>query len=200
MVKSSSLVFVLLFAFMFRLELFSLRLVGVIVLICIGVLLMVATETQFVFGGFILSLSASALAGLRWSLTHLLLKHKKLGLDNPVATIFWLSPIMGLSLAVVSASIDRWSDLHGSRFFDSFGTTLKTCALLTLPGVLAFCMILSEYLYVISSICTETRPEVFVASYCARELSRCLSQESLRKSQLSLWQHGSSATNSHLSI
>ena len=146
MIKSSSLVFVLLFAFIFRLEIFSVRLIGVILLICLGVLLMVATETQFELGGFILCLSGSALAGLRWSLTQLLLKNKKIGLENPVSTIFWLSPIMGATLAIVSATIDRWSDLIGSRFFENTAATLKTCFLLTVPGVLAFCMILSEYL------------------------------------------------------
>ncbi|KAJ3532711.1 hypothetical protein NM688_g7383 [Phlebia brevispora] len=149
MIKSSSLVFVLLFAFLFRLEIFSWRLIGVIVLICCGVLLMVATETQFVFGGFLLCLSGSALAGLRWSLTQLLLKNKKLGLDHPVATIFWLSPIMGVTLAVVSAILDRWSELAGSRFFASAGATFRTCFYLLIPGVLAFCMTLSEYFIIL---------------------------------------------------
>ncbi|KIP08495.1 hypothetical protein PHLGIDRAFT_104289 [Phlebiopsis gigantea 11061_1 CR5-6] len=144
MVKSSSLIFVLIFAFIFRLEVFSLRLIGVITLIFSGVLLMVATETHFVLSGFLLVLSGSALGGLRWALTQVLLKDKKLGLDNPVATIFWLSPIMGVTLSVVSLILDRWSELVGSRFFDSFGSTLRTCFLLTVPGVLAFCMILSE--------------------------------------------------------
>ncbi|THG96174.1 hypothetical protein EW026_g5607 [Hermanssonia centrifuga] len=87
----------------------------------------------------------SALGGLRWSLTQLLIKDKKMGLDNPVSTIFWLSPIMGLSVAIISAVLDRWSELVGSRFFDSAGASFKTCFLLTIPGALAFCMILSEY-------------------------------------------------------
>ncbi len=145
--------FVLLFAFIFRLEVFSLRLIGVITLIVIGVLLMVATETHFVLPGFLLVLSGSALGGLRWSLTQLLIKDKKMGLDNPVSTIFWLSPIMGLSVAIISAVLDRWSELVGSRFFDSAGASFKTCFLLTIPGALAFCMILSEYSYVPTAIC-----------------------------------------------
>lgn len=144
MVKSSSLIFVLLFAFMFRLEVFSVRLIGVITLIFAGVLLMVATETHFVLGGFLLVLFGSAMGGLRWALTQVLLKDKKLGMDNPAATIFWLSPIMGVTLTVVSLILDRWSDLIGSQFFDSPGSTLRTCFFLTIPGVLAFCMILSE--------------------------------------------------------
>lgn len=129
---------------MFRLEMFSLRLIGVIALIVLGVLLMVATETHFVLSGFLLVLSGSALGGLRWALTQVLLKNKKLGMDNPAATIFWLSPIMGLTLTVVSLVLDHWFDLAGSRYFDSFGSTLRTCLFLTVPGVLAFCMILSE--------------------------------------------------------
>lgn len=144
MVKSSSLIFVLLFAFLFRLEVFSLRLVGVITLIVAGVLLMVATETHFVLAGFLLVLGGSALGGLRWALTQVLLKDKKLGMDNPAATIFWLSPVMGAILTIVSLVRDRWSDLIGSPFFDSLGSTLRTCLFLTVPGVLAFCMILSE--------------------------------------------------------
>lgn len=145
MVKSSSLVFVLLFAFLFRLEVFSVRLIGVIALIVCGVLLMVATETHFVLTGFLLVLSGSALGGLRWSLTQLLLKNKNMGLDNPAATLFWLAPIMGVTLAVVSFFTDHWSDLLGSPFFAGAGTTAKTCFFLTAPGILAFFMVMSEY-------------------------------------------------------
>lgn len=148
MCKSSSLVFVLGFAFLFRLETFSIRLIGVIFLIFTGVLLMVATETHFVLGGFILVLSASALGGLRWSLTQLLMRDKRSGMNHPVATIFWLAPIMGLTIAIVSVSIESWSELWGSRFFDGTGATLRTIGLLVLPGIIAFTMVLSEYQYV----------------------------------------------------
>jgi solute carrier family 35 protein C2 len=145
MCKSSSLVFVLSFAFFFRLETFSLRLVGVILLISIGVLLMVATETHFVLGGFILVISASALGGLRWSLTQMLMRDKRAGLNHPVATIFWLAPIMGLTMAIVSVFLESWSELPGSRFLDSPGAILKTAGLLIFPGVIAFSMVLTEY-------------------------------------------------------
>ena len=145
MCKSSSLVFVLAFAFLFHLETFSIRLIGVILIISMGVLLMVATETHFVLGGFILVLSASALGGLRWSLTQLLMRNKRSGMNHPVATIFWLTPIMGLTIAIVSVSIESWSELWGSRFFDGTGATLRTIGLLILPGIIAFSMVLSEY-------------------------------------------------------
>ena len=144
MCKSSSLIFVLLFAFLFRLEKFSWRLIGVITLIFSGVLLMVATETHFILHGFLLVITASALGGLRWGLAQLLLQNKTLGLDNPAATIFWLSPSMAVTLAIISLVIEGWSAVFSSDFFSSsqiFGTLLY----LTAPGVLAFCMVMSEF-------------------------------------------------------
>jgi solute carrier family 35, member C2 len=145
MCKSSSLIFVLLFAFLFRLEVFSLRLVGVILLIFSGVLLMVATETHFILSGFFLVLSASASGGLRWSLTQLLLKNRKVGLDNPAATIFWLAPVMGVSLGVVSMIVEGWGVILGSKFFADFWTTMVTAVCLTAPGLIAFGMVMSEF-------------------------------------------------------
>ncbi|KAI0295874.1 triose-phosphate transporter family-domain-containing protein [Multifurca ochricompacta] len=133
MCKSSSLVFVLAFAFFFRLETFSFRLIAVILLISAGVLLMVATETHFVLGGFILVLSASALGGLRWSLTQLLMGDKRSGMNHPAATVFC------------------WGELWGSRFLDGPAATLRTVGLLIFPGVIAFSMVLSEY-YIIQRV------------------------------------------------
>lgn len=145
MCKSSSLIFVLFFAFIFKLEVFSWRLIGVIFLIFSGVVLMVATETHFLLEGLILVLSASALGGLRWTLTQVLLKNKKMGLDNPAATIFWLSPAMGAVLAVVSVTVEHWRSLFGSDFFRGLLKTSETVFYLTAPGILAFCMVLSEF-------------------------------------------------------
>lgn len=144
MCKSSSLIFVLAFAFLFRLETFSFRLIAVMLLIFSGVLLMVATETSFVLGGFILVISASVMSGLRWSLTHLLLKNKQIGLDNPAATLFWLSPTMGLTLVVISILFESWSPIFRD-FYGSFWDAIRTTLYLIFPGVVAFCMVLSEF-------------------------------------------------------
>jgi len=65
-------------------------------------------------------------------------------MSNPVATIFWLSPIQAAALLVLSALTDDWREMFGSRFFDGLGATLHTSFFLVSPGVLAFCMILSE--------------------------------------------------------
>lgn len=145
MCKSSSLIFVLIFAFLFRLEVFSWRLVAVIFLIFSGVVLMVATEAHFVLEGLILVLSASALGGLRWSLTQVLLETKKMGFDNPAATIFWLAPSMVITLAITSGILENWPSIFRSEFFRGALVSLETLFYLTAPGVLAFCMVLSEF-------------------------------------------------------
>lgn len=106
---------------------------------------MVATEAEFVLQGLILVLGASALGGLRWSLTQVLLKSKNLGLDNPAATIFWLAPSMGVTLGIVSIATEDWPHLFQTRFFQDKGHVWETIVFMLAPGAIAFCMILSEF-------------------------------------------------------
>ncbi|KAG9023940.1 Triose-phosphate Transporter [Tulasnella sp. JGI-2019a] len=210
MCKSSSLIFVLTFAFIFRLERFSLRLVSVILLITVGVLMMVlstdvsghgptppavedpvdssikSTATAIVARslpyavallpraipakfktpaaiGVILVLSASALGGLRWALTQVLLsgaghhhptktrhnrEHRKtMGLNHPAATIFYLTPTMFFSLLIVAYFLEGPfpRTLSESGFFDSFEGSVRTVSYVLFPGALAFAMVMSEY-------------------------------------------------------
>lgn len=145
MCKSSSLIFVLFFAFLFHLEVFSLRLIGVITLIVAGVVLMVATETHFELVGFLLVEFGSALAGLRWALTQLLLRSRKMGFDNPAATLFWLTPVMGLTLAILTLIVDGPHKVFANKFFENGPEFLRTSFFLISPGIIAFCMVLSEF-------------------------------------------------------
>lgn len=205
MCKSSSLIFVLTFAFLFRLEKFSWRLVGVILLITAGVLLMVLStdvsgsapstpptppvddgisdklllvrsmvEASLPRGlpehlktpmavGVMLVMAASAFGGLRWALTQVLLtghghgaptqrqkpavERRTMGLNNPAATIFWLSPTMFFTLFTVAMWVEGPfpKALTDSGFFDTFGGSIRTIGFILLPGVIAFCMVMSEY-------------------------------------------------------
>ncbi|WCJ25081.1 Nucleotide/sugar transporter family protein [Euphorbia peplus] len=74
MCKSAAPIFLLLFAFAFRLESPSINLLGIIVIISIGVLLTVAKETQFDFLGFVFVMLAAVMSGFRWSMTQILLQ------------------------------------------------------------------------------------------------------------------------------
>jgi len=151
MIKNSSLIFVLIFAFLFRLEPFSIRLIGVIFLILVGVVLMVATETSFSLAGFLLVISASACGGLRWSLTQLLLRKDRkhdMGLGTPIAALFWMSPVMAITLAGLSMVVEGWIHVFKSRFFDGIAPSLTTILHILMAGTLAFCMVTTE-LYIV---------------------------------------------------
>jgi solute carrier family 35 protein C2 len=149
MCKSSSLGFVLIFAFFFKLEKPTWRLVGIIALITLGVVLMVSGETQFSLIGMIEVLSASCMSGLRWALTQKLLDKEAMGLNNPFATLFWLCPIMALTLASCSLIIEGPFQVFASdKFWGGVGATLRTAMLICAPGGLAFLMTTTEFAYV----------------------------------------------------
>ncbi|KAI1628831.1 triose-phosphate transporter family-domain-containing protein [Exophiala viscosa] len=145
MCKSSVLIFVLAFAFIFRLEKLSLKLILIILTMTIGVLMMVAGETSFHALGFALAISASFFSGFRWGLTQiLLLRHP--ATSNPFATLFFLSPIMFVTLMTIACiSETPAAVVTGIEMLISSQGLLKALLLLFIPGCLAFCMIASEF-------------------------------------------------------
>ncbi|SNX86675.1 related to YMD8 - putative nucleotide sugar transporter [Melanopsichium pennsylvanicum] len=147
MCKSSNLAFVLFFAFLFGLEVIRWSLIGIIALITVGVVMMVAAETKFVLVGAVQVLSASALGGLRWALTQMLLDRDEMGMSNPIATIFWLAPVMGVALISLSAIFESWHTIFGSKsgYFDTLPHSMKTIGLIGAPGMLAFGMNMAEF-------------------------------------------------------
>ncbi|KAJ0112203.1 hypothetical protein Patl1_02580 [Pistacia atlantica] len=74
MCKSAAPIFLILFAFAFRLESPSFKLLGIIVVISVGILLTVAKETDFEFWGFIFVMLAAVMSGFRWCMTQILLQ------------------------------------------------------------------------------------------------------------------------------
>lgn len=145
MCKSSVLIFVLTFAFLFRLETPSLRLILIILTMTLGVLMMVAGETAFHALGFTLAISASFFSGFRWALTQiLLLRHP--ATSNPFATLFFLAPIMFVTLLTIACfSETPTAVITGVQLLISSHGIATALALLIVPGCLAFCMIASEF-------------------------------------------------------
>ncbi|KAL0443791.1 UNVERIFIED_CONTAM: putative sugar phosphate/phosphate translocator [Sesamum latifolium] len=74
MCKSAAPIFLLLFAFAFRLESPSVKLLGIILVISVGILLTVAKETEFEFWGFLFVMLAAVMSGFRWTMTQILLQ------------------------------------------------------------------------------------------------------------------------------
>lgn len=145
MCKSSVLIFVLTFAFLFRLEKPSVKLILIILTMTLGVLMMVAGETAFHALGFALAMSASFFSGFRWAVTQiLLLRHPATG--NPFATLFFLAPIMFVTLFTIACFSEGPSAvMTGIQILVSTHGISKALGLLIVPGFLAFCMIASEF-------------------------------------------------------
>ncbi|EYE95102.1 putative nucleotide-sugar transporter [Aspergillus ruber CBS 135680] len=145
MCKSSALAFVLLFAFIFRLETLSVKLIIIIAAMTVGVVMMVAGETAFNAVGFALVIASAFFSGFRWGLTQiLLLRHP--ATSNPFSTLFFLTPVMFISLIVISLAVERPAEIaNGFQALAAAHGTGFGLVLLIFPGVLAFCMISSEF-------------------------------------------------------
>eukprot|EP00249_Psilotum_nudum_P010566 c22617_g1_i2 orf=556-2184(-) len=148
MCKSAAPVFLLLFAFLFKLEAPSFKLLGIIAIISVGILLTVTKETQFNLGGFILVMLAAVMSGFRWTVMQILLQNEEYGLSNPFAAMQYLTPIMAIVTGMCSIATEPWRKLGQTHYFDSplhiFGSSL----LMLLGGSLAFFMVLAEYLLI----------------------------------------------------
>jgi solute carrier family 35 protein C2 len=145
MCKSSSLAFVLIFAFLFRLETPTWRLVTIIATMTLGVILMVFGEVEFKLGGFILVISAAFFSGFRWGLTQILLLRNP-ATSNPFSSIFFLSPIMFVTILALAIPVEGFGPLYDGFMVlvDEFGALLAPLFLL-FPGCIAFLMTASEF-------------------------------------------------------
>ncbi|KAG5935517.1 hypothetical protein E4U53_000418 [Claviceps sorghi] len=145
MCKSSSLAFVLLFAFIFRLETPTWRLVAIITVMTLGVILMVFGEIEFKAGGFVLVISAAFFSGLRWSLTQILLLRNP-ATSNPFSSILFLSPVMFVLLLALAIPVEGLSPLwEGLKLLVAAWGPIWTPLFLLFPGCMAFLMIASEF-------------------------------------------------------
>ncbi|XP_062233591.1 probable sugar phosphate/phosphate translocator At1g06470 isoform X1 [Phragmites australis] len=148
MCKSASPIFLLLFAFAFRLESPSIKLLGILVVISIGVLLTVAKETEFDFWGFIFVTLAAVMSGFRWSMTQILLQKDTYGLKNPITLMSHVTPVMAIATLVLSLLLDPWNNFQKNAYFDNPWHVMRSCLLMLIGGALAFFMVLTEYILV----------------------------------------------------
>ncbi|CAL3973224.1 unnamed protein product [Diplocarpon coronariae] len=145
MCKSSSLAFVLLFAFLFHLEVPSLRLVLIILTMTLGVIMMVFGEVSFSPLGFTLVITAAFFSGFRWALTQILLLRNP-ATSNPFSSIFYLAPIMFCSLLLIAIPVEGFPALvEGFHILIDKKGLLLGPLLLLFPGCIAFLMTASEF-------------------------------------------------------
>ncbi|KAK3064081.1 hypothetical protein LTR53_018633, partial [Teratosphaeriaceae sp. CCFEE 6253] len=145
MCKSSVLAFVLVFAFIFKLEKPTWKLCAIIFVMTTGVVMMVAGETAFNALGFVLVMTASFCSGFRWSLTQILLLRNP-ATSNPFSSIFFVSPVMFVALFVLAVPIEGVAQvIEGLHILGAAkGWALGTVIML-FPGCLAFLMVAAEF-------------------------------------------------------
>ncbi|SCU94301.1 LADA_0G07756g1_1 [Lachancea dasiensis] len=162
-VKSSSIAFVLLFGCIFKTETFHWRLLAIVLVMFVGVVLMIfrpeSTEStqndDAALLGVLLVLGSSALSGLRWVYTQLILRHGDNATpskqNGPIETIYQLAPVMGITLFTTSLLLeDPFPGVFHSHLFQmndhtSALSVFRGILLLGIPGFLVFLMTLCEF-------------------------------------------------------
>lgn len=139
MIKSSTPVWVLMFSFLFGFEKPRINLIAVISFIVFGVWLTIDGEPKFDTKGFILVLAAAIASGLRWNMTQFLMKSSKSNKDNsPLATMYHLSPIMFITMLLLSLIIEKPFHQQPSSiyYFDSLSKSFMSLLIMSFGGVL----------------------------------------------------------------
>ena len=132
MVKASTPIFVLGWAYLFGIERITWSLIGVISVIAIGEFLTVVGEVEFVLKGFFLCLSASLLSGARWTLVQLKLQTMDNPIKTTIGTMRLLAPSMFWTMIITSMLIEHpWKTL----FVSTNQAILSTTADSAIAGV-----------------------------------------------------------------
>ncbi|KAK9866313.1 hypothetical protein WJX84_011708 [Apatococcus fuscideae] len=168
MCKSTTPVFLLICAFIWGIERPSWNLAVVVAIICTGLIMLVAGETQFNLIGFMLVMSASMLSGLRWTITQVLLQgtdaHGKSG--GPLEVLLQLTPVMALTAGACSLATEQlWYTLPRSPYFASPSHLLVTGLVILFGGAIAFLMVWTEF-----TVIAETSALTFMVAGTFKEI------------------------------
>lgn len=143
--KGGAPIFTMFWGLLFRVETFSFNLLLSLLTIAFGIALASLGEGHsFSLTGFILQLLSTALGGLRWAMTHVLLKGADSDAMPPLTATLYTSPTTALCVlpfAVGLEAVPAWDRISG---FDAaeFRTVLLT---MLLVASLVFFLLISEY-------------------------------------------------------
>lgn len=154
MVKSSTPVFVLGWAYLFNIERITLPLIGVILIIAAGEFLTVYGEVKFDKWGFTLCLIASVLSGLRWTVLQRTLQKLEPPLESTILTMKILAPSMTFTMLLFSLIVERpWATIFQSQdeAKDEAKELMLVFGLGLLGGTIAIFMILCEFYLILKA-------------------------------------------------
>lgn len=143
--KGGAPVFTMMWGLLLGIESFSANVCLSLVTIAMGIALAAFGEgNTFVVAGFILQLLATALGGLRWAMTHVLLKGSRDHRMSPLTATLYTSPttalcVLPFALAFEGVTVkDKMGQLGDNEFWIIFGTMMFV-------GTLVFILLISEY-------------------------------------------------------
>lgn len=151
--KTTSVLWLLGFAILLRLEKLDFTLVLIVVMIASGLFMFVYHYTEFHLFGFLIVLTAAVLSGVRWTFSQTVMQRSQLGLENPVDFMYHIQPVMLITLVPFLGALEGWelaASEEGFRFHDLSQIT-RFAGLIAVGGAVAFVMELFEFLIVFKS-------------------------------------------------
>ncbi|GFS05822.1 solute carrier family 35 member C2 [Elysia marginata] len=148
MSKTTAVIFILFFSIIFKLEKFRWSLVVVVLFIFSGLFMFTYHSTQFNLEGFILVMSASVLAGMRWTLAQVVMQKNELGLQNPIDMMYHIQPWMILALLPLSTGLELQAISTTKLYFrfSDWSVLMPSIGMILLGGALGFMLEFSEFL------------------------------------------------------
>lgn len=148
MTKSTTIVFILIFAILLGLEKKSWSLLMIVVMISGGLCMFTFKSTQFNALGFSFLLFASLSSGIRWSFAQLVMQKSKIGLHNPVDMVFHMQPWMILAILPFALCFEGPRLLDGYQLLGGVDSSViySMWIKISVGAFIAFAMELSEFL------------------------------------------------------
>uniref|UniRef100_A0A182PP50 Sugar phosphate transporter domain-containing protein n=1 Tax=Anopheles epiroticus TaxID=199890 RepID=A0A182PP50_9DIPT len=148
MTKSTTIVFILIFAILLKLEKKSWSLAAIVVMISGGLFMFTYKSTQFDALGFSFLLFASLSSGIRWTFAQLIMQKSKLGLHNPIDMIFHMQPWMILSVLPFTVGFEGRKLLDGYTLVQQLPSdvVIDMWLKISVGAFIAFAMEVSEFM------------------------------------------------------
>uniref|UniRef100_A0AC35U9L8 TPT domain-containing protein n=1 Tax=Rhabditophanes sp. KR3021 TaxID=114890 RepID=A0AC35U9L8_9BILA len=149
MTKSSSILFILFFSIIFKIEKLRLPLAINSLLIAAGLFLFTWKAEQLNVIGLFLVTLASLCSGVRWAVSQLVMQRddSQITVRNPLDMIMHVQPWMLLAILPLAWFFEGAELMNESKAFDGYSVVLN----IFLGGLLAFFMELSEYLLLVNT-------------------------------------------------
>jgi solute carrier family 35 protein C2 len=157
--KTSTIVFTLLLAFMFRFERPTWFLGTIVTMVTVGQIMSVEGDSQFNLTGFVIVIIAALMSALRWTLAQRVMhrdpnapgdhatgiKSSHL-VDHPVVFVYLLMPVMCVTVLIFSCVKEKWwNTLPHSKWMESPIEVFVELFIFSIGALAAFCLTLAEF-------------------------------------------------------